>query len=782
MKKIIDKIFSYQGLRFLFVGGLNTLVGYGIYALLVFLGVNYLISNTISTIIGVAHSYLWNRFFTFKSKNKALKEITKFVSVYIASYLIGMCTLFIFKDKLNISPYLAGLINLVITTLISYFGHKYISFRKNEINIKQFFKNNINVIIPILLFVLSFIFLCTFKNLNPFTDEADVFLGAKSLSSGKLIYRDFASQHLPFTYLFLAPFEMLGVNSIVGLRICSYILLSLIFTFMYVRYNKTFGKTTLFIYPFFYMIFMSTSFLHSSIVSEQFQTQFLVILLLELLMFYKNKSLSTSSKIIISSGIILSIGCAFVSIISVFLFILALFYIDIKNYITNNKKFRLNEYIKYFFKNYLLIVVIGIVSIVIFLLILLLTNSFSEFIRQAFYLNTEIYSKYNGYSSNPVITIIKLIPNYILSIKAYMNLPIIYKGVSIFVYLGVLLYILTNVKKDFIYTILLFLYILSGGNRAFVDFHALPYFGLAIMTTLLFIRTLNFNYQKIFIFLFSILFLLIFLPNYKEIYKFSTSTSEYNDNLSKLIDSDEMIDIRIDTYLFIQLDKSSAARFAGMVPWFAELYEDEYLKEIKQKKPNIIFYNPYDEVWGYKYVDFVPKINTYIHNNYIYYSDYSCWVRNDYIDETEKITNNSNIAFYDNNYNSNSYISLGDNIIEEKFYLKDDVSAISLKFNTYDRINYCKIKFEIFNEKGNTIFNKEISASELINNSFYNINFNNPLQKNNNYILRISSNMTSADDYVSIFTIEDSLNYDNSYMKINDTTINNTDIIMKYYK
>jgi len=146
IKNLIKKIFSYQPIRFLFVGGLNTLVGYGIYALLIYIGVNYLVANTISTIIGIAHSYLWNRFFTFKSKNKALKEITKFISVYAVSYLIGMCTLFIFKDKLNISAYIAGLINLVITTLISYFGHKYISFRdggnmKITSKIKEFFTN-----------------------------------------------------------------------------------------------------------------------------------------------------------------------------------------------------------------------------------------------------------------------------------------------------------------------------------------------------------------------------------------------------------------------------------------------------------------------------------------------------------------------------------------------------------------------------------------------------------------------------------------------------------------
>lgn len=171
MKRIINKVFSYQGIRFLFVGGLNTIVGYGIYALLLYLNVNYLLANTISTIIGVAHSYLWNKYFTFKSKEKALKEITKFVSVYIVSYLLGMITLYLFKEKLNISPYIAGLINLVITTLISYFGHKYISFKNNNQELKQikeklkdYFYNinsiptSINWVVLIIIILVCFLF------------------------------------------------------------------------------------------------------------------------------------------------------------------------------------------------------------------------------------------------------------------------------------------------------------------------------------------------------------------------------------------------------------------------------------------------------------------------------------------------------------------------------------------------------------------------------------------------------------------------------------------------
>ena len=128
MKERIKRLLNRQEIRFIFVGGLNTLIGYGLYALFVYIGINYLVSNTIATIIGVIHSFIWNKYFTFKSNKKIKDEVFKFICVYLISYTIGMITLYIIKDVFNISPYIAGLINLVITTLISFFGHKYISF------------------------------------------------------------------------------------------------------------------------------------------------------------------------------------------------------------------------------------------------------------------------------------------------------------------------------------------------------------------------------------------------------------------------------------------------------------------------------------------------------------------------------------------------------------------------------------------------------------------------------------------------------------------------------
>ena len=127
---MIQKLLKRQEIRFLMVGILNTIVGYGIYAILVFFHMNYLIANTISTALGILHSYLWNRFYTFKSKEKAGKEFAKFVSVYALSYLIGTCTLVLFKNFFHFNSYFAGLFNLGVTTVISFFGHKNFSFKE----------------------------------------------------------------------------------------------------------------------------------------------------------------------------------------------------------------------------------------------------------------------------------------------------------------------------------------------------------------------------------------------------------------------------------------------------------------------------------------------------------------------------------------------------------------------------------------------------------------------------------------------------------------------------
>lgn len=122
---------SKRFIKFIFVGILNTIVGYGSYGILLFLGINYLIANTLSTIIGIINSYILNRKITFNDASTTKKTPFKFVGIYIVSYLIGIFNLYILVRKCNINSYFAGFINIFVTTLISWFGHKYFSFRED---------------------------------------------------------------------------------------------------------------------------------------------------------------------------------------------------------------------------------------------------------------------------------------------------------------------------------------------------------------------------------------------------------------------------------------------------------------------------------------------------------------------------------------------------------------------------------------------------------------------------------------------------------------------------
>lgn len=122
-------LFERKELRFLFVGGVNTAVGYATYALCIFFGLHYSFAQFISAIIGVANSYVWNKYFTFRKKGKSISEVIRFITVYVVSYAVNLGLLYVLIDRLKMSEYLAGVLGLITTTLISYIGHNKFSFK-----------------------------------------------------------------------------------------------------------------------------------------------------------------------------------------------------------------------------------------------------------------------------------------------------------------------------------------------------------------------------------------------------------------------------------------------------------------------------------------------------------------------------------------------------------------------------------------------------------------------------------------------------------------------------
>jgi putative flippase GtrA len=115
--------------KFLLVGSVNTALTYACYAVLIALGAHFLIANTVVYVIGIAFGYVLNKRLTFQSEEKVLPELARYVAVYIACFLLGSALLYFLVHALSIDAYSSGAINALVMAVVSWFGHRYFSFR-----------------------------------------------------------------------------------------------------------------------------------------------------------------------------------------------------------------------------------------------------------------------------------------------------------------------------------------------------------------------------------------------------------------------------------------------------------------------------------------------------------------------------------------------------------------------------------------------------------------------------------------------------------------------------
>jgi len=120
---------SAEFIKFALVGVLNTIVGYGIYYLLLYLKFHYIAALFISFLFGVLNSYFWNKYWVFLSSHHFKKELPRFVIVYVATLVINAALLPVFVELLKIDPRIAQLFFLVFLPFITFIGLKYWSFR-----------------------------------------------------------------------------------------------------------------------------------------------------------------------------------------------------------------------------------------------------------------------------------------------------------------------------------------------------------------------------------------------------------------------------------------------------------------------------------------------------------------------------------------------------------------------------------------------------------------------------------------------------------------------------
>lgn len=124
-----------EKLRFLLVGGYNTVFSYLLYILFLYLLNNDSpqIALILSFLISSLNSYLTQKFFVFNTRGHYLKEYLRCVETWGIAYLFNVGLLWICIHYLKLNAYIAQIPVLILISIINYILLKYFAFRKKII-------------------------------------------------------------------------------------------------------------------------------------------------------------------------------------------------------------------------------------------------------------------------------------------------------------------------------------------------------------------------------------------------------------------------------------------------------------------------------------------------------------------------------------------------------------------------------------------------------------------------------------------------------------------------
>lgn len=156
MKKLIEKILSVlhiklsdakiewltQFVKFGLIGVTNTLLGYGIYMLVIWIlapyniAFDYIIGSVLGFIISVLWSFYWNNKLVFNEgseKRNLLKSLLKtYLSYASTGIVLSNILLYVFVELMGISKAVAPFLGLIITVPLNFVLNKYWAFRKEK--------------------------------------------------------------------------------------------------------------------------------------------------------------------------------------------------------------------------------------------------------------------------------------------------------------------------------------------------------------------------------------------------------------------------------------------------------------------------------------------------------------------------------------------------------------------------------------------------------------------------------------------------------------------------
>lgn len=123
----LGRLLRHRLVLFLLVSGLNTLFGYGLFALLVYFGMHYTLAVFLATAAGILFNFKTIGRIVFKSRDNYL--FFKFAAVYFTGYLCNIGGIALL-GKMGVNPYYSGAIMTLPVALLTFMLNRTFVFKQ----------------------------------------------------------------------------------------------------------------------------------------------------------------------------------------------------------------------------------------------------------------------------------------------------------------------------------------------------------------------------------------------------------------------------------------------------------------------------------------------------------------------------------------------------------------------------------------------------------------------------------------------------------------------------
>jgi len=132
MKKAVTYLYErfHHLIRYAIIGSFSSSVDFLVYTVLVYVaGVQYIMANNIGVLVGISISFILNRNYNFKTKERTIQRFLLFLTVGLLGMFAADVILYGCVDLLHLGKITSKILSIIMIALFQFLLNKYITFK-----------------------------------------------------------------------------------------------------------------------------------------------------------------------------------------------------------------------------------------------------------------------------------------------------------------------------------------------------------------------------------------------------------------------------------------------------------------------------------------------------------------------------------------------------------------------------------------------------------------------------------------------------------------------------